>query len=293
MKDSRNDDLEKLRQQQLINSILSQKQLETDALIQATKENMQKPIQDIEKRKKEILNSKIEEQKERDKEQLEKAKNEKVFSGINKIVDKYNDEDKLLEKWNEEERQEREARRKKVDEILQEIDPKKHKKSTTQKAKERLEAIEREKYRKKYNEEQAKRRSLLEQLECLREKQRVKKSATHDKEKSSKPIKEEKSKVKDNTETKAENFSKTQDTPKKTISIFKSIQATRAYQKNMDFYSLSKIKHFLDITIGKTFNSSKNKRLSFEKALECSVNEKKANRDAARKANIRYEPRVL
>ncbi len=69
-KETRNEEIEKLKQQQLMQSILNRKNLENEALIQAVQESKNKTKEDIEKRKQQIIKDKLEEEKQKNQKEI-------------------------------------------------------------------------------------------------------------------------------------------------------------------------------------------------------------------------------
>lgn len=87
------EEIEKLKQQQLIQSILDRKNLENVALIQAVQESTNKTKEDIEKRKKQIIKDKLEE---------ENQKNQKEISEKLKEIESKEQKNKKMEQKSKE-----------------------------------------------------------------------------------------------------------------------------------------------------------------------------------------------
>lgn len=106
--DFNNDELKKLQEQQLIENILKRKDIEHDALVEATKASMKDSNINIQYEKKRIVENKYKEREKKDKEEIKAVEN--------KILDAEIDE--LLKIYNEQERLAAQKRKVQVDEIL-------------------------------------------------------------------------------------------------------------------------------------------------------------------------------
>lgn len=114
-KKTEHEEIEKLKQQQLIKSVLNRKNLENEALIQAIQESKNKATEDIEKRKEEIIRAKLDEEKQKNQKEI----NQK----LEEIKSKEQEAKKIAQKSEETEKRrknidksEREAFRKKIQE---------------------------------------------------------------------------------------------------------------------------------------------------------------------------------
>lgn len=167
-----NSNVEKLKQEQLVNEILSKNtcqnnQAVIDAYVTATTENEGKSIQDIEKRKEQILKVKEAEQSKRNKEQLDTVQREETLSYINSIIEQFSDTDAMIKKWDEEAKKEAYQRRKITNQIIRDLEEQKKPKKTysrTSVAQKNLEVYERESFRRKYLEMQRKQNNVRNQI---------------------------------------------------------------------------------------------------------------------------------
>lgn len=271
MSDFNKNDIEKLKQQQLINSILSRNQLETDALIQAVKENSF----DVEKRKKEIVNEKLEEQKKENERQIEERQ---------KLLDSVDEE---LKKWNEEEKQATLKRKETVNQILNEINSKNKKTvklSEEQQRRARVEKIEREKFRRSFQETNRKKMFLNTQLNILKAKEAREKeqntskpTSLNNKTVQTPDVSISKKVVISNSNKMPSSSYITTNATEKSISPFKMLKGVRAYQSTMRFYSQSQAKNALS-KILKSINqvTSSNSRNTFIDTLKAKVDHKEA-----------------
>ena len=105
-----NQEVEKLKQQQLINSILQRKQSEIDALVQAAK-TTSGPTSDIIKMQHQILKDNLERQNIENQKKLEEKRKEVIYDEVDKELQKMKEEDAIAA----------EKRKKKVDEIINEL----------------------------------------------------------------------------------------------------------------------------------------------------------------------------
>lgn len=174
--------VEKLKQEQLVNEILSKNtrqnnQAVIDAYVTATIENKDKSIQDIEKRKEEILKVKEAEQSRRNKEQLDIVEREETLSYINSIIEQFSDTDAMIKKWDEEAKKEAYQRRKITNQIIRDLEEQKKPKKTysrTSADQKNLEVYERESFRRKYLEMQRKQNNVYKQIQEVQSKERKK-----------------------------------------------------------------------------------------------------------------------
>ena len=288
MNEFEKNDIEKLKQEQLIKSILSRTQLETDALIQAVKENSN----NVEKRKQEILNTKLKEQENENKKQLEERKT---------ILDTVEED---LKKWNEEEKLAALKRKETVNQILGELNISNSKKtlklSENQKARARLEKIERERFRRSFQETTRKRIFLDTQVDLLK-KEENKKAILNNFKSSSKvtnvnstsiPANNKKIIISEDTQ---KNINSSQSTQKpQSVSPFKMLKGIRAYEDNMRFYSQSQAR----TTIGKILKSitqpttPTDTKKGFLETLKAKVDHKEALKKSQQQ-KPRFTPRTL
>lgn len=115
------EEIEKLKQQQLIQSILNRKNLENEALIQAVQESTNKTKEDIEKRKKQIIKDILEE---------ENQKKQKEISEKLKEIESKEQKNKKMEQKSKETENRREKIYKIENEKLREQERQREKKNT-------------------------------------------------------------------------------------------------------------------------------------------------------------------
>ena len=142
--------LEKLRQQQLIDSILGRNKIEHEALVEATKKSMDNSEIDINEEKNRIKNKNLKE--------IETKNNKEINDLQHKVLEE--EVEIELQRMQEEERKQAEERKKETEKILKGIDE-------TRKNRERMERRERERLRKRKEEKEKKKNNFLEQMKKL------------------------------------------------------------------------------------------------------------------------------
>lgn len=318
MENSKDHNLEKLKQQQLINEILSKNTTQNnqqviDAYVTATTESKNQSVEDIEKKKEEILKAKAFEQKRKNRQQLEEANN--LLSGMEKLVEKYSDIDGLLAEMNENSKREQEKRAEEARRIVNSL-------SKEKASRERLAAIERENFRRRYKSEQEKKRSMYQQIQRLEEKKKLEKSnqeiAKKEVEKREKNKQNEKKKISLLDRIKDAFFKHSQNktiSPKKPVTTTNSINRTNSrynnlsetiipysnssakkYEKVMDIYQdrkTSPVGQNFDVSIGNNKYTSNTKSFS-DAILHYSIDHGRANREAMKKVvnGEIYNPKI-
>lgn len=147
MENKNEERIDKLTQQQLIDSILNKSKIEHEALVEVAKKTIDDPQIDINKEKNRIKDEKLKE--------IENKNNEEIKHLQHKILEE--EVEIELQKINEEERIQAEKRRIETDRILKELEE-------TRKKREKLERKEREIFRKKQKQKEKKRNNFLEQI---------------------------------------------------------------------------------------------------------------------------------
>lgn len=147
MENKNEERIDKLTQQQLIDSILNKSKIEHEALIEVAKKTIDDPKIDINKEKNRIKDEKLKE--------IETKNNEEINNLQHKIFEE--EVEIELQKINEEERIQAEKRRIETDRILKELEE-------TRKKREKLERKEREIFRRKQKQKEKKRDNFLEQM---------------------------------------------------------------------------------------------------------------------------------
>lgn len=289
-----NDQIEKLKQEQLINSILNRKKLEEEATLEAAQELYKFTQQSFEDVKKRVFDEKIKQ---------EKLKNEKQLEDKRKLLDEV---DKEIEEDNKRILAEKEERRKETERHMQEL-------------RRQWEKRELEKFRKKKKEEERKKQNLLKQLEEIKKREEIKKirevAVKNHRALGNQPIyrnvdidkqrKVQVNKVNTEKEDKKEekgifNFAK-----RKLASLKRQRKVkggVNTYEKNMDYYSRyydsNQGKSTFDVTIGGTTPSRRDEKArkwvdSVRAAIDNKAAIKKA-KDAEKAEHDRFkiEPRT-
>lgn len=289
-----NDQIEKLKQEQLINSILNRKKLEDEATLEAAQELYKFTQQSFEDVKKRVFDEKIKQ---------EKLENEKQLEAKRKLLDEV---DKEIEEENKRILAEKEERKKETEKHMQEL-------------RRQWEKRELEKFRKKKKEEERKKQNLLKQLEEIKKREEIKKireiSVKNHRALGNQPIyrnvdieKERKVQVnkvntekEDNKEEKGIfNFAK-----RKLASLKRQRKVkggVNTYEKNMDYYSryydANQGKSTFDVTIGGTTTSRRDEKArSFVDSVRAAIDNKAAIKKAkdaekAERDRFKIEPRV-
>lgn len=135
MKESNNhnfdQEIKNLKIKQQASRIVSRKDIELAAVIQATKDNMKNPQKSIEVRKEEIVKQKLKEQAKKDRQALKEAK---LVNNMEKNLSKWTDIDEVLSLLDDEEEKRVQKRSEDVQKIMNELNAKKNSKgSKTQK----------------------------------------------------------------------------------------------------------------------------------------------------------------
>lgn len=172
MENLENDKLENLKQQQLLNEILSKNinqnnQSVIDAYVEATTENKDKSVQDIEKRKTEILKAKEADQQRKNKEQIDTVERQETLAYIDSIIEKFSDTEAMIKKWDEEAKREAYERRKLANQIVRDMTEQRNTKKTPSKtfvSQKKVEAYDRENSRRKYKELLKKKANIANQI---------------------------------------------------------------------------------------------------------------------------------
>ena len=292
MENKNEERIDKLTQQQLIDSILNKSKIEHEALIEVAKKTIDDPKIDINKEKNRIKDEKLKE--------IETKNNEEINNLQHKIFEE--EVEIELQKINEEERIQAEKRRIETDRILKELEE-------TRKKREKLERKEREIFRRKQKQKEKKRDNFLEQMKKvditeLKNKVIPKKNneinnkerqlynttnntLTLDRTKYEKNNNIDKSN-KGNVKEKVENAKKL---------ALKMQKAIQRYVSTMEFYERNK--HILQR--GRENNTSSystktfNKRKSFMEYLTAAVDHKQAIKNVENKKNARpnIRPRII
>lgn len=287
-KEFEKEQIEKLKQEQLIRSILNRQDIEIAATIQATKESLHKTLAEIEKRKCEILQKKLNQQN---------IENEKQIEDKRKLIKSVEKEVRIL---NEQEKQLARQRKQNVDEILKELNIRNNNKVLKQyqeMQRKKLEKSENEKLRQRNIIQEKKRKNILAQLKLENNKQKQK---IEQLEKKQMLQRNEKFTTKhNNKEVKTEtNNSKVENKftiVKEKILNFKLVKAINAYKNNMKYYyGENNVGSKFDVTIGevKKNNSKKETRKNFAQALHSVINHKEAQQETQNRVAPRFEPRT-
>lgn len=294
-KDFEKSQIEKLKQEQLIKSILNRSNLEKEATIQAVKEGPYKSLREIQERKAEILKRKLHQQNIENEKQIEEKK--RLIRIVNTEV----------HNSNRQERQLKQQRRQNVDEILKELNIGNNNKVLRQyqEIKRRnLEKSENEKLRQRNIIQEKKRKNVLAQLELekSKEKQQVEGKLKQIEQLDKKKVIQQLNEIiieHSNKDIKNEsNTSKVEnkfDIVKRKISNFKLIKAINAYRNNMKYYhGENNVGSNFDETVGeiKPKESKKETRKNFAQALHSVVNHKKAQEEVKKQVAPRFEPRT-
>ncbi len=159
-----NNEIKELKQRQLINRIINRKNLEVQATIMASKELMNSPQEVVVKRKNEIFKELLKKQEQKDNEEVEKLRQKLEKKAI----------DEELQKWKQQEKQEKENRARKVEEILKQIND--------ELKLERIKKEENDALRKKVEEKEKKSDNIRSQLAAWRVETKKKRQKEEDKE---------------------------------------------------------------------------------------------------------------
>lgn len=126
MKESNNRNIDQqikdLKIKQQANKIVSRKDIELAAVIQATKDNMKNPEKSIETRTKEIVKRELRKQDKKDKQELKEAK---LVANMEEKLSKWTDIDEVLSLLDDEEAKRVENRSREVQKIMNELNAKK------------------------------------------------------------------------------------------------------------------------------------------------------------------------
>lgn len=314
--------LEELEQQQLINSILGRKEMEHEALVEATINSMKDSNVNIEQEKERIINKKQKDIANENRKEILKLRREIIKEEV----------DKELQKMNEEEAKRKAERAKETESILQELgiihpevkkQPKKYYKKPDDKdrIKRLIERKSNDELRKKQSIKDIKARNFLRQIDLMNkkeEKARISrleeeyiKSRLEEKtrrlkiEETSKDTVKDSQKrnnIDDNTQTTDNKESKIiepmpEENKTDTSKIsYKLSYAIQQYEKTMqnirDYFLLlknskSKVKKLPAQTTTKTqtpIKTKKEERKSFVEVLSSVINHKKANEDYINKS---------
>lgn len=278
MSDIQNNEIEKLKQKQLINSILNRKNVETEAIIKAAKEMPNSSYKEIEKRRDEIVKNNLKQETIENEAKIKERKKE--------LLDKSVEEE--LRKWNIEEERKKEKRKRETDKILEELGiyekPGVYRKRISNR--EKLERQDRERFRRKTKEKERKKLNLLQQLEMMKRKSGdkvVDKLSTQPKVKN---IDENKKEIKISEPQKnIEN--------KRKIISYKIIKGIQMYMNTIEFYERNR-NILLNNKVNKA-NNTETKKKSFKEALRAAIDHKSAisKLEENEKQNVTYRPRTL
>lgn len=278
MSDIQNNEIEKLKQKQLINSILNRKNVETEAIIKAAKEMPNSSYKEIEKRRDEIVKNNLKQETIENEAKIKERKKE--------LLDKSVEEE--LRKWNIEEERKKEKRKRETDKILEELGiyekPGVYRKRISNR--EKLERQDRERFRRKTKEKERKKLNLLQQLEMMKRKSGdkvVDKLSTQPKVKN---IDENKKEIKISEPQKnIEN--------KRKIISYKIIRGIQMYMNTIEFYERNR-NILLNNKVNKA-NNTETKKKSFKEALRAAIDHKSAisKLEENEKQNVTYRPRTL
>ena len=278
MSDIQNNEIEKLKQKQLINSILNRKNVETEAIIKAAKEMPNSSYKEIEKRRDEIVKNNLKQETIENEAKIKERKKE--------LLDKSVEEE--LRKWNIEEERKKEKRKRETDKILEELGiyekPGVYRKRISNR--EKLERQDRERFRRKTKEKERKKLNLLQQLEMMKRKSGdkvVDKLSTQPKVKN---IDENKKEIK------ISELQKNIENKRKIIS-YKIIRGIQMYMNTIEFYERNR-NILLNNKVNKA-NNTETKKKSFKEALRAAIDHKSAisKLEENEKQNVTYRPRTL
>lgn len=275
--------LEKLNQQQLINSILGEKSVEHEALVEAAKKFINNPKIDINKEKNKIANKKYKE--------IEIKNNNEKAELTHKMLEE--EVEIKLKKWQEEEKIQAEKRRTETEKILKELE-------TSAKNRVRMEKKEREKFRKKYKQQEDKKANFLEQIKKMTE-NKAKNESEKKEQQLNNPVYNTLvlDRTKYDTTTIKNDITAGKEIVKKDKKVnFKMYNAIQRYVSTMEFYE--KNKKILQrgrekIKTNSTIKKRSSKRKSFIENLISAVDHKKALENVENKRNERtnIRPRII
>ena len=275
--------LEKLSQQQLIDSILGKNNVEHEALVEATKKSVNNPKIDINKEKNNIANEKYKE--------IEIKNNNEKAELKHKMLEEVEIE---LKKWQEEERIETEKRRIETEKILRELE-------ITAKNRVRMERKERESFRKKYKQKEEKKTNFLNQMKKIVENKAKNENVEKEEKKENllnSPVYNtlviDKPKY-DTTEFKNDITAKKERVKKDKKIDFKMYNVIQRYVSTMEFYERNKKilqRGRPHPKINSTIKKMPSKRQSFIKQLISAVDHKKALENVENKRNERQDIRT-